>query len=55
MTKDDAWNLVDMMHAYFDERSDIKDGDHGEQKPNNEMRFAMGCQELLEFLEALDD
>lgn len=53
MTKDDAWNLVDMIHSYFENLSDVNDGDYGESSPNKEMQFASGCKELLAFLEAL--
>lgn len=53
MNKDDAWNLIDMLISYFDNLSDVNDGDYGEPKPNKEMQFASACKELLEFVERL--
>lgn len=53
MNADDAWNLVDMMKSYFDDRSDIIDGSNGKQMPNKEMQFAQSCEELMTFLEKL--
>ncbi len=53
MNKDDAWTLVDMMKSYFDNLSDVKDGDYGKPRPNKEMQFARECTELLAFLERL--
>lgn len=51
MTKDDAWTLVDMIQNYFADRSDVNDGDYGEQELNKEMRFASACEELLAWIE----
>lgn len=48
MTKDDAWNLVDMMESYFSNLADADDG-----QPNKEMEFAQACEELMNFLEKL--
>lgn len=52
MTKDDAWNLVDMMHSYFEDLSDVNDGDYGVPSPNKEMQFASACEELLLWIES---
>ena len=51
MSKDDAWNLVDMLVSYFSNLADVKDGPYGEQLPNKEMQFRQSCEELLEWIE----
>ena len=53
MNANDAYAIIEQFKKYFDDRSDVNDGDYGEPVPNKEMTYARDCDEILTWLEKL--
>ena len=54
MTLLDARCAMEDIFAYFENLSDVNDGDYGEPEPNKEMKLCQQAQEVLDLLETLD-
>lgn len=47
----DAYELLDRLEDYFDQRSDVADGDYGVPEPNAEMQHLTAIRELMAAME----
>lgn len=53
MNADEAYSIIEMMKAYFDDRADVVDGAYGDPRPNKEMQLSQRADEILTWLETL--
>ena len=47
----DAYELLDRLETYFDQRSDVVDGSYGIPEPNAEMQHLSAIRELMAAME----